>query len=73
MKNYDDFELNCKDDCDSCEVKLECEYLTADGEAKKAALTKLVERDEKPKNQPKPLMKRRRKPKNKRKSKRLKR
>ena len=47
MKNYDDFELNCKDDCDSCEVKLECEYLTADGEAKKAALTKLVERDEK--------------------------
>ena len=47
MKNYDDFELNCKDDCDSCEVKLECEYLTADGEAKKAALAKLVERDEK--------------------------
>ena len=47
MKNYDDFELNCKDDCDSCEVKLECEYLTADGEAKKAALTKLVERNEK--------------------------
>ena len=47
MKNYDDFELNCKDDCDSCKVKLECEYLTADGEAKKAALTKLVERDEK--------------------------
>ena len=47
MKNYDDFELNCKDDCDSCEVKLECEYLTADGEAKKAALAKLAERDEK--------------------------
>ena len=47
MKNYDDFELNCKDDCDTCEVKLECEYLTADGEAKEAALAKLVERDEK--------------------------
>ncbi len=47
MKNYDDFELNCMDDCDSCEVKLECEYLTADGEAKKAALAKLAERDEK--------------------------
>ena len=47
MKNYDDFELNCKDDCSCCEVKLECEYLTADGKAKEAALAKLAERDEK--------------------------
>ena len=47
MKNYDDFELNCKDDCSTCEVKLECEYLTADGKAKEAALAKLAERDEK--------------------------
>ena len=46
MIDYDKFELDCKDDCNVCNVKLECEYLTADGADKEAALKKLRARDE---------------------------
>ncbi len=46
--NYDDLILECKGDCDSCEVFLECQYQTSSGEEKQKYLDMLNARDAKP-------------------------
>lgn len=43
--NYDDMILDCKGDCDDCNVTLECQYQTSSGEEKQKYLKLLQERD----------------------------
>lgn len=42
---YDEMILDCHGDCNSCEVMLECQYQTSDGEEKQKYLKLLEERD----------------------------
>lgn len=45
---YDDIILECKGDCDVCDVYLECQYQTSSGDEKQHYLDALIERDSKP-------------------------
>lgn len=45
---YDDIILECKGDCDVCDVYLECQYQTSSGDEKQHYLEALIERDSKP-------------------------
>ncbi len=46
LMNYDEMILDCKGDCENCEVTLECQYQTSDGEEKQKYLKLLEERDQ---------------------------